>query len=153
MAFSSTILLESRYTTYACAIEAGLAESLGVDDLVACADGRIGFAGDDLRVLLAQITTDGDLTGIFNVQVFPNGDQSNVTYHSGFSFSSNVGAVFGCTDVDATNYDQVAALEDDGSSFTHALQFIENSLTVTSPTCAEERWVNYNSGKQCADVR
>ena len=102
------------YTTYACATEAGLVDSLGVDTLVACADGRIGFAGEDLKVLLAQVTTDGDLTGIFNVQVFPNGDQSNVTYHSGFSFSSNVGAVFGCTDEEATNNDE-AATEDDGS--------------------------------------
>ena len=57
----------SLFTTYQCASQ--------FDDLAACADGKIGFAGDDLRVLLAQITTDGVLTGIFNVPGFPNGDR------------------------------------------------------------------------------
>ena len=118
----------SWFTTFACAQE--------LDDLTACAEGRIGFAGDDLKVLIAQITTNGDLTGIFNLQVFPNGIQAEAAYNTGLTFSSSVGAVFGCTDEDATNYDNTAT-EDDGScTYPCALQFIENSLTVTSPTCA-----------------
>ena len=36
-----------------------------------------GFGGDDQRVLVAQLTTDGDLSGQFRTQVFPQGDQDN----------------------------------------------------------------------------
>lgn len=35
------------------------------------------FAGEDLRVLVMQITTEGDIYGQFNVTVYPNGQQSN----------------------------------------------------------------------------
>ena len=36
-----------------------------------------GLGGDDQRVLVAQLTTDGDLSGQFRTQVFPQGDQVN----------------------------------------------------------------------------
>ena len=36
-----------------------------------------GLGGDDQRVLVAQLTTDGDLSGSFRTQIFPNGDQVN----------------------------------------------------------------------------
>ena len=36
-----------------------------------------GLAGDDHKVLVAQLTTDGDIAGSFRTQVFPNGDQVN----------------------------------------------------------------------------
>ena len=36
-----------------------------------------GLGGDDQRVLVAQLTTDGDLSGQFRTQVFPQGDQTN----------------------------------------------------------------------------
>ena len=36
-----------------------------------------GLAGSDNRVLFAQLTTDGNLSGSFRTQVFPNGDQVN----------------------------------------------------------------------------
>ena len=36
-----------------------------------------GLGGDDQRVLVAQLTTDGDLSGQFRTQVFPEGDQIN----------------------------------------------------------------------------
>ena len=36
-----------------------------------------GQAGDDNKVLIAQLTTDGVLSGSFRTQVFPNGDQVN----------------------------------------------------------------------------
>ena len=36
-----------------------------------------GLGGDDQRVLVAQLTTDGDLSGQFRTQVFPQGDQDN----------------------------------------------------------------------------
>ena len=123
----------SWFTTYACALQAQ-----NLDDLAACADGKIGFAGDDLRVLLAQITTDGALTGIFNVQVFPNGDQTAVEYNTGLTFSSNVGAVFGCTDESATNYNNVATDDDGSCIYPCTLEFVEESLTLTPPTCSGE---------------
>ena len=36
-----------------------------------------GLGGADQRVLVAQLTTDGDLSGQFRTQVFPQGDQVN----------------------------------------------------------------------------
>ena len=36
-----------------------------------------GLAGDDNKVLIAQLTTDGQISGSFRTQVFPNGDQVN----------------------------------------------------------------------------
>lgn len=37
-----------------------------------------GFAGDDGRVLLAQLTTDGDISGQLNLQIFPEGVQGDM---------------------------------------------------------------------------
>ena len=36
-----------------------------------------GISGSDNRVLLTQLTTDGEISGSFRVQVFPDGDQIN----------------------------------------------------------------------------
>ena len=36
-----------------------------------------GQGGDDQRVLVAQLTTDGDISGQFRTQIFPEGDQIN----------------------------------------------------------------------------
>jgi len=69
-----------------------------------------GFAGDDQRVLVAQLTTDGDVSGQLYVQVFPNGDQSLDTYLT-LSFGGNE---CGCMDETACNYSTVATY-DDGS--------------------------------------
>ena len=69
-----------------------------------------GYAGDDQRVLVAQLTTTGEVTGQLYVQVFPNGDQSQDTYLT-LSFGGNE---CGCTDATACNYDSEAAY-DDGS--------------------------------------
>ncbi len=68
-----------------------------------------GFAGDNQRVLVAQVTTDGDVSGQLYVQVFPNGDQSEDTYLT-LSFGENP---CGCTDELACNYDS-SALYNDG---------------------------------------
>ncbi|MGB0195415.1 MAG: hypothetical protein ACPF84_02690, partial [Flavobacteriales bacterium] len=69
-----------------------------------------GYAGDDQRVLVAQLTTTGEVTGQLYVQVFPNGDQSQDTYLT-LSFGGND---CGCTDATACNYDAEASY-DDGS--------------------------------------
>ncbi|MGB1122000.1 MAG: hypothetical protein ACPG08_00650, partial [Flavobacteriales bacterium] len=69
-----------------------------------------GFAGDDQRVLVAQLTTTGEVTGQLYVQVFPNGDPSQDTYLT-LSFGGNE---CGCTDSTACNYDS-ESVYDDGS--------------------------------------
>ena len=63
-------------------------------------------AGDDLRVLIAQLTVpaDASFTGNFNVQMFINGEQSSSTQYPSVPFSSEADAVFGCLDPVATNY-------------------------------------------------
>ena len=69
-----------------------------------------GFAGEDQRVLVAQLTTDGDVSGQLYVQVFPNGDQSQDTYLT-LSFGGNE---CGCLDATACNFSDEATY-DDGS--------------------------------------
>lgn len=61
-------------------------------------------AGDDLQVLIAQLTTAGTFQGSFNIQVFVNGDQGNEQLAEGLLFSSEAGAIFGCMDEAAENY-------------------------------------------------
>ena len=53
-----------------------------------------GLGGDDHRVLVAQLTTDGDLSGQFRTQVFPQGDQVN-DVRADLTFAHN----HVCTDV------------------------------------------------------
>ncbi|MDG1675388.1 MAG: hypothetical protein P8H88_08085, partial [Flavobacteriales bacterium] len=75
------------------------------------------LAGSDLRVLMAQLTTDGDISGSFRAQVFPEGDQVN-DHRVDISFSMTGGApVCGCTDVEASNYDSAATLNDGSCVF------------------------------------
>ena len=40
-------------------------------------DSPNGLAGDDKRLLVAQLTTDGEISGQFRTQIFPMGDQEN----------------------------------------------------------------------------
>ncbi len=69
-----------------------------------------GVAGDDQKVLVAQLTTDGTLTGQLYVQVFPEGVGANAEYLT-LSFGSST---CGCTDENACNYN-AGAIYDDGS--------------------------------------
>ena len=72
------------------------------------------------RVLLAQLTTEGTISGVVNVQIFENGSGSNSIYLT-FGFngvgtftSGDVQDILGCTNPAACNYDS-SATEDDGS--------------------------------------
>ena len=67
------------------------------------------LAGPDLRVLLAQLTTDGDLSGSMRVQVFPQGDNEN-DLRLDVWFDTDV--VCGCTDPVAMNFDASANYND-----------------------------------------
>ena len=68
-----------------------------------------GYAGEDLRVLVMQITTTGFISGQIYVQVCAEGDQSQ-EFRDLFSFDSNLGG--GCTDSTACNFDPEATVDD-----------------------------------------
>jgi hypothetical protein len=92
----------------------------------------LGYAGADLKVLLAQITTDGTLYGTLNLQVFVNGVQANNQFATGLPFSSDPGAVFGCMDPDADNYNPLANTDTGGCVFPCSLALTVGSITPTS---------------------
>jgi len=82
--------------------------------------GNNGVAGDDLKVLIAQLTTDGEISGQLNVQIFEQGSNAaSSTHHFMFEGAvwtnptSNANAC-GCTDDEAINFDGNADY-DDGS--------------------------------------
>ena len=55
-----------------------------------------GLGGVDQRVLVAQLTTDGDISGQFRTQIFPEGDQVN-DIRADLAFSIN--HTLSCTDL------------------------------------------------------
>lgn len=79
-----------------------------------------GYAGDDLKVLVMQITTAGIPSGTLNAQVIPaSGEVDAVQIQQGFEGTDvwdllPPAAYPGCTDPEACNYDENAT-EDDGS--------------------------------------
>ena len=104
-----------------------------------CATEDLAFGGADNRVLLAQLTSTGDVYGVFNMQVFPAGDQDEEIKQT-LTFSSNEADVFGCMNPAATGneegegvYDPTATIDD----FSCVLPCtVDLSLAnVMSPTC------------------
>ena len=78
-----------------------------------------GVAGDDHRVLIAQLTTGGELSGVVNLQVFVNGVGENelrypLAFTNGAWDFTPINNACGCTDDTAANYD-AGAEYDDGS--------------------------------------
>ena len=79
-----------------------------------------GLPNDDMRVLVLQVTTTGEINGTLNYQIFPLGDgTAQVQFTTDFdgvgvygSSSNEYGC--GCTDASACNY-VVEAIYDDGS--------------------------------------
>ncbi|MAV51629.1 MAG: hypothetical protein CL829_02605, partial [Crocinitomicaceae bacterium] len=72
---------------------------------------QTGLAGEDLKILFAQITTAGTLSGQVYFSVYANGDQDQ-EWRDVLAFDSC--PIPGCTDDAACNYDEDAT-EDDGS--------------------------------------
>lgn len=112
--------------SWTAAFEAG--ENVVLDDAVGGAwfilnGGANGIAGEDLRVLVAQLTTDGDISGQLNVQIFEQGSNENTSIHS-YTFEgsewtnpeSNVN-LCGCTDDNALNFDPSAVYEDESCAY------------------------------------
>ena len=100
-----------------------------------CAATSSAFGGDDNRVLIGQITATGEVYGIFNLQVFPNGVQSE-QQQSTAMFSTNADDVFGCINPDATNYDMTATLDDLSCVLPCTVSLSLDN--VTSPSCNGE---------------
>ena len=100
-----------------------------------CAATSLAFGGDDNRVLIGQITATGEVYGIFNLQVFPNGVQSE-QQQSTATFSTNADDVFGCTNPAATNYDVTATLDDLSCVLPCTVSLSLDN--VTSPSCNGE---------------
>ena len=91
-------------------------------------------AGADQRVLLGQFTTNGVLSGCINTLVQLLGQPGQqFSSNDSFPFSSDPDAVFGCTDPDATNYDENATSNDCSCVFPCSLEFA--NVEVTSNNC------------------
>ena len=98
-----------------------------------CVDFYPQFGGSDNKVLLAQITTDGNFCGVFNLQVFVNGNQLLNEQSNGIAFCSDPDAIPGCTDPVASNYNPYATNDDYSCVLPCALELVLES--VVSPTC------------------
>ena len=79
---------------------------------VAAAATHAGFAGDDLRILVAQFTTEGTMSGQIQIQVFIEGNQ-NQEFRDLLPLCAT-GTCGGCTDSMAMNFNP-DAFYDDGS--------------------------------------
>jgi len=105
----------------------------GITPVEECSSNFGAFGGDDNQILLAQITTDGSFTGVFNVQVFVGGDQDNSAYYTGVGFSTDPNDIFGCVDELATNYNELATVDDFSCTLPCSLALVVDSLYT--PTC------------------
>ena len=97
------------------------------------------FAGADMRVLILQVTTTGEISGTINYQVFdqfvvpPAVDVQLTTSFSGAGTfePSSTSWIEGCTDEAACNYDDEAD-EDDGSCL------YDDALGICGGDCAAD---------------
>ena len=92
-----------------------------------------GIAGDDQRVLLAQLTTDGEISGQLYIQVFPNGEQAQLI-ESNFSFSQVTCGVSGCYGQARLVITTIPPLRIDGSCHFAAANFDCNGDCLTTET-------------------
>lgn len=92
-------------------------------------------AGADLKVLIAQITTDGDICGIFNLQVFPDYQGTGSPYIEQLSlqFGTVDCGLPGCTDNTALNFNPAAGLNNGLCLYECGISI---SSDVEAPTCA-----------------
>lgn len=92
-----------------------------------------GVAGDDLKILIGQFTTQGSFSGFINGQVFVNGNNQTIDYGTCFPFSADETDVFGCTDPIATNYDENADVENCSCDYECLLAV--DAVNTTPATC------------------
>lgn len=91
------------------------------------------LAGDDLRVLIAQITTSGSICGSFNVQCRLEGETSGGILYTSLAFGTDGCGDPGCTDDTALNYNPSAGFNDGTCLYPCALEFSE--INTVNPTC------------------
>ena len=94
-----------------------------------------GFAGPEKRVLVAQLTSAGEIDGQIRVQVFIEGDQSNE--FRGLLPFCPTGTCGGCTDELANNYD-AEAFYDDGSCDFSPFGCTDATACNYSPSATED---------------
>ena len=96
-----------------------------------------GLPDENMRVLVMQMTTDGEICGTMNFQIFENGDGQEGDMRFTYTFCG-VGTYSpstesgGCTDATACNFD-AEATEDDGSC-TYAEEFYDCDGNCVSDT-------------------
>lgn len=91
------------------------------------------LAGDDLRVLIAQITTSGSVCGSFNVQARLEGQTNGATLYTGLSFGTAGCGTPGCSDETAMNYNEMAGFNDGTCLYECSLVITE--VNAINPTC------------------
>ena len=118
-----------------------------------------GYAGEDLKVLVMQITTSGTPSGTLNAQIIPaSGEEDALQVQQGFEGTEvwdllPPAAYPGCTDPDACNYDENAT-EDDGScEYENCGGCTDVWACNYDPTAAfEDGSCNYTSCIGCTDA-
>ena len=90
-------------------------------------------AGPDQQILFAQVTTDGDLGGLVQFQMYQGSVGSSTCVRP--YLAVNPGNLPGCTDPSACNYDPAASVEDGSCDFCSCLDsIIESSVSFPNET-------------------
>ncbi|HAY56230.1 MAG TPA: hypothetical protein DCX49_02275, partial [Flavobacteriales bacterium] len=98
-----------------------------------------GLPDADMRVLIMQVTTAGNVSGQMNVQVFPLGDGGAAqllswTFDGAGQYGGSVDDVLGCTAEMACNFNPEATVDDGSCDFTSCINF----------GCTDEDACNYD---------
>ena len=98
-----------------------------------------GLPDADMRVLIMQVTTAGNVSGQMNVQVFPLGDGGAAqllswTFDGAGQYGGSVDDVLGCTADMACNFNPEATVDDGSCDFTSCINF----------GCTDEDACNYD---------
>jgi len=103
---------------------------------IEAADTHPAFAGDDLRVLIAQLTTSGNISGQVQIQIFRNGLQSD-EFRSVLPIAT--APVVGCMNPDAFNFNPEATSSDGSMCNLHCTN--GTRFDVLTGTCELEAWL------------
>ena len=125
----------------------GPGESLTVDDQqggawyvpfpgLEDAETHAAFAGEDLRVLVAQLTTAGEISGQIQIQIFQDGLQTN-EFRGVLPIATD--NIVGCLDPDAFNYDPNATSSNPELCNYHCA--LGTWLDTSTGQCELEAWL------------